>query len=420
VKTALKFRRRCLENAGQEFLKDEVGIFSAMIAAVAGLFFYPYGLTLMFILFSLLAFSASIAWANEMRYYNIEEKTSLSLVASLAFIGGLILVLVGGYFGGVMYIADVQYAQAISKSDDRESAGLLVSAINLNGNDDRYYRTASQTALDLLAGELNNPSEGTAQERTERVQNYTSSAVSLARRATEISPDDTANWANLGEVYQNLLTLVPNADRLSEEAYLKAAELRPNDANYYNRIGMLYLSKFEALRRLSTRASGTTLQQIADEAAISLEKSAEGLRKAIEIAPNFGIAIYNLGAVYDRQNKINEAIVELEKIIPANPSQPGLNFELGLLYYRAGRKNEALEQLQRAVLLAPDYSNARWYMALIYEERGDLEAAIRELETIQSVEVNRDNQTLINKVNDLRGGRVAIPPGRVIDQQPIN
>ena len=94
-------------------------------------------------------------------------------------------------------------------------------------------------------------------------------------------------------------------------------------------------------------------------------------------------------------------------------------FELGLLYYRAGRKNDAFNALQRAVFLAPDYANARWYLALIYEERKDLDPAIEQLERILSAEVNKNNQLVISKLQDLRAGRTKIPPGNVLDQQPI-
>lgn len=419
IKMIIVFRDYCAKYSGSDFLKEDTGVFSSLISAIVAFFFYPFSLSLMFVFFTLLALAAVISWNKELKSYNIELKTSLSLVSSLAFIGGLILALVGGYFGSTYYLADVKYAKAIAQDDSQEAASLLVSAINLNGNDDRYYRSASQVALNLLSAELNNPSQGSTQERNQRIQNYVSSAVTLAQRATQISPDNSVNWVNLGNVYQNLLAVVDSADRLSEEAYLKASELRPGDANYFNRIGMLYLSKYELLRQLAPSVRGTALQNLINQANDAIVKSEENFKKAIEIAPNFGVAIYNLGAVYDRQNKVNEAVGELEKIITANPNQPGLNFELGLLYYRAERKTEALQQLEQAILLAPDYSNARWYAALIYEEQGNFEKAIEYLEHVLNIETNKDNQVLKDKLTQLREGRQSVPPLDVIEQEPL-
>ena len=83
------------------------------------------------------------------------------------------------------------------------------------------------------------------------------------------------------------------------------------------------------------RASFTKLIKKTDGLLNLKDKPEENLRKAVELSPNFGLAIYSLGVVYERQGKVNEAIKELEKVFPANSNQPGLAFELGLLYYRA-------------------------------------------------------------------------------------
>ena len=415
VKIFFRVRHYLKMDGGKEIIKGNVGVLASSVAAVVALFLYPFNLTLFLVLFVFLGLAVLSLHDDTRKDFNIENKIHLSLISSLGFIGGLILVLVGVYFTAIMYVGDVQYAKAINAPDNQRATSLFVEAINWNGNDDRYYRSASQATLNLLAQEVNKPQDV---DRDNRIQNYVTTSISLAKRATEIGPLGTVNWSNLGFVYQNLLSLVDGVDALSESAYLKAAELRPGDPNFQYRIGVLYLAKFDLIKQLvaTRRANADTVASIAQDA---IDKSENGFKKAIEVSPNFGLAIYNLGAVYDRKGEIAEAISQLEKIVPFNGNQPGLAFELGLLYYRAGRKNDAFNELQRAVVMLPDYANARWYLALILEERGDIELAIGQLEKILSVDVNKDNEVVSAKLNDLKAGKTAIPPAKVLDQKPI-
>lgn len=407
-----RFKKSVLIIRDIELLREDIGILASLITLVAALFLYPLNLTMTLFLYLFMGLSVLVVFGDDRKEFNIEEKASLSLGSSLGFIGGLVLVLVGLYFSVTIYISKVTYAQAVVNSDNIKATSMLVSSINWNNRSDVYYRTASLAALRLLAEELNKPASN---ERNAKIQNYVSNSVSLARRATEISPQESLNWDNLGFVYQNLLTIVEGVDKLSEDAYLTASKLRPGDPIFAYKTGMLYLSKFDNYGRLnaSQRAG------VAKDAQAALAKAAEHLKRSTELSTNFGLAIYNLGVVYERQGRLTEAIQQLEKVAPANSNQPGLAFELGLLYYRAGRKDEALNALRGAVVLAPEYSNARWYLALILEERKDLDGAIQQLERILDIDVNKDNPVVVAKLNELKTGKNKIPPDRVLDQQPL-
>ena len=410
-----KFKHYALENHGQQFVKEDMGVLASSVALLVALFLYPFNLTLSLLLFVFMGLAVLALFSNRKKEFNIEERPTLSLASSLGFIGGLILVLMGVYFGATTYMGDVKYANALSSTDNEVAANLIVEAINWNGKDSRYYQMASQTALTLLNTELKKP---VSAERDSRIQNYVTTSINLARRATEVAPEDTLTWGNLGFIYQNLISIVDGVDKLSEDAYMKASELRPGDPVFAYRIGMLYLGKIDLLAQL-VNAKRATAAQINPFAKDAIQKAEENLRKAVELSPNFGLAIYNLGIVYDRQGKINEAVAQLEKIVAANSNQAGLAFELGLLYYRANRKEDAFNQLQRAVLLAPNYANARFYLALIFEERGNLDAAIDQLENILKEDINKDNKVIIDKITELKAGRTTIPPGKVTDAKPL-
>ena len=396
--------------------EGDIGIISGVAALIAGMFLYPFNLTLMFVAYVAIGLMAVSLWGDEKKLFNVEERASTSLISSLGFIGGLILVLVGSYFGAALYVSDVKYARALASKDINQANNLLGEAINWNGQDDRYYRASSQVALSLLSTELNKKDNST--DKTAKIQNYLASAINLAKRAAEVAPRESNNWSNLGDVYQSLTGLIEGVDKLAEDSYLKASELRPGDASFYNKIGSMYLAKSDLARQLSA-GGGANAAKFQQEIIPDLNKAEENFKKAIELSDSFGLAIYNLGTVYDRMGKVREAIGQLEKIAPYNSNQPTLAFELGLLYYRDNQKDKAFSQLQRAVLLSPNFANARWYLALLYEERLDIPSAIGQLQKILSADANKDNQTVLTKLDELQRGKKTIPPKKVLDQKPI-
>jgi tetratricopeptide (TPR) repeat protein len=389
------------------------GIFAAAAAGSVAMFLYSFNLTLLFVFFAILAMIGLVTGAKGHKVVNIEDRPAFSLASSLGFIGGLIAVLTGVYFITIHYLADVDFATAQTQGDNNIAAQQLVSAINWYPSD-RYYRQASQVSLGLLTSELQTNRQSA--DRATRIQNLIVSSRDLAIQATKLEPKESNNWFNLGSVYESLVGLVDNADKFAEDSYREAAKLRPGDASFENRIGSMYLGKSELQRQLA-RSAGVNGARFNQEADAALLKAEESFKAAIELSPNYGLAIYNLAAVYDRQGKVSDAIGQIEKIAPFNAQDPNLMFQLGLLYYRANRKDDAFAAMQQAVFLNPSFANARWYLGLLYEERKDLPAAIEQMEKI--LETNKDNTTVQQKIADLRKGITVFPPGKVTDQQPL-
>ncbi|MBX4211604.1 MAG: tetratricopeptide repeat protein [Candidatus Yanofskybacteria bacterium] len=390
-------------------------VLAVLTSVMVALFLYPFNLTLMFFLYITAALGGLIILGQAKHTWDIEEKPFVSLASSLGFIAGLIMVLAGSYFTVAQYLADTTYAQATAEPVNDKAVALYMRAVNWSGKNDRYYRAASQGALNLLSAEVNSNDRNDPQ-RPARIQNYIASTIDLAKSATNADPHESNNWFNLANTYQSLIGLVDGVDRLAEDAYLKALETRPGDASIANRIGSMYLAKADLDRQLA-RSAGSNADRFLQDADASLVKAETYFNQAIGLAGNYGLAIYNLGAVYDRQGKVNDSIRQLERIIPYNANQPNLLFELGLLYYRVGRKDDAKAALERAVVLSSSFANARWYLGLIYEERGDFDSAIAQMEKI--LENNKDNTIVLQKIEDLKAGKTQFPPEKVTDQKPL-
>ena len=388
----------------------------ATLCAVGAAFvLYPFNMTLMFVAYVVLALAVLTLWGDTSHVYDAEHNVAVSLVSSLGFIGGLILVLVGAYFGVSAYIGDVQYAHALGEQDISKASADLVSAINWNGQSDVYYRTASQAALGLLSQELAKKADPKDTQQSTRINNYMSSAINLAKKATDLGPRESLNWDNLGNVYQNLLGLVGGVDSLSASAYQKAATLRPGDPSFYNEIGNLYLTESQLLLQAANGSQNAV--QLKQQATTSLALAETNFKQAVDMSNNYGLAIYNLGIVYDQEGKLTDAIKQLEKIAPFNTDQPNLLFELGLLYYRNNQLDQAFSTLQQVLVLQPNYSNAMWYLGLIYEQRKDIPNAIAEMQAILAIDANKTNQTVLDKLQQLQAGQAA--PVKGVNQKPL-
>ena len=390
------------------FAFEASGVLASTIALAVAMFLYPWSLSIQLIWYALLALASLVIASNRSRTIDIEARPFYSLATSLSFIVGLILVLTGAYFFTVRYIADIAFARAMSQQDPAVALDQVVKAINLK-TDDYYLRTASQLTLRVLQAEIAKPSAQRDADYTAHIQNLLASAVQLAQKATALQPREADNWNNLGLVYQSMTGFVDNVEGLAEESFNKAAELRSGDPTYANQIGTMWLTRADLLRQ-----AGSKDAKLISDALNQAEKS---FKAAIDISLSFGRAIYNLGAVYDRQNKVPEAIKQLEKIAPYNANEPTLMFELGLLYIRNGQKDTAIAALRRAALLAPQFANARWYLALLLEEKGDITGALDQLHQIEKD--NPDNTDLKQKIAQLEAGQRTIPPAKVIDSGPL-
>ena len=55
---------------------------------------------------------------------------------------------------------------------------------------------------------------------------------------------------------------------------------------------------------------------------------------------------------------------------------------------------------------------------MVYEERGDLENALKQVEEIEKL--NPNNELVQQRLAQLRAGQRTIPPGKVLDKQPLD
>ena len=120
------------------------------------------------------------------------------------------------------------------------------------------------------------------------------------------------------------------------------------------------------------------------------DQAQEQLKKTLDLDPNFPGARVTLGLVYAEQGKLDEAIIELQKVrqIVGEKSSYGLG-ALGYVYAKAGKKDEAHNVLERLLEFSKQGYSMSVGIASVYTGLGDKDGAF---EWLEKAYLERDGQ----------------------------
>ncbi|EKD99395.1 MAG: hypothetical protein ACD_22C00272G0002, partial [uncultured bacterium] len=210
-----------------------------------------------------------------------------------------LLVIVGSFFWGRVYIAEVYMQRALmasAKNDASTMYRMMAGAINTNPARDSYHSTYAQTNI-LLANNLSAKTDITEDEKT-AVQNFISQAIRSTRAATEVlNPLNVNNWETRAFVYKALTGAAKDADQWTISAYSNAIQLDPTNARLRLELGYVYFGQKDYLN------------------AANLFRQATGLKN------DYANAHYNFGHALQELKSYNEAQREYEttqKLLPAD------------------------------------------------------------------------------------------------------
>jgi predicted O-linked N-acetylglucosamine transferase (SPINDLY family) len=117
-----------------------------------------------------------------------------------------------------------------------------------------------------------------------------------------------------------------------------------------------------------------------------LAEAVEALKQAIALNPGFAEAYGNLGDVYWRMERREDACICFRKVTECLPDFPRGHYRRGSALAQTGNRDEALASLERAVALAPSYPDPLAALATLYLQHQEWQAAIpcyRTLLTLQ-------------------------------------
>jgi len=119
-----------------------------------------------------------------------------------------------------------------------------------------------------------------------------------------------------------------------------------------------------------------------------LDEAIVEFKKALSIDPYFAEAHNNLGIVYRKKGLIKEAMDELNKALKIKPDYTLAHYTLGLAYEELNRLDESIFEYKKVLAIDPDYAEAYNKLGLIYEKKGMLDEAIEEYKKALSINPN--------------------------------
>ena len=190
-----------------------------------------------------------------------------------------------------VYAADYYFQQSLnaaSQNQGKATYDLQIKTVDLAPRSDRYRVAYSNTNL-ALANSLSSAGDLSDQDR-QTVATLIQQAIREARLATQINPNRAGNWANLANVYKNLVNFADGADQFAQAAYVRAIQLDPANPALRLDLGGLFYSQS------------------------NYDLARDRFAEAIQLKPNLANAYYNLSYVYQRQEKWLEAYQAMQQV----------------------------------------------------------------------------------------------------------
>jgi Flp pilus assembly protein TadD len=126
-------------------------------------------------------------------------------------------------------------------------------------------------------------------------------------------------------------------------------------------------------------------------AAADYQSAERGFQSVLHVEPRNIAALSNLGVIYSRTNRVDEAITVYRRALQLSPDDKALLMNLGLAYLRREEHSRALPLFARVVAIDPQHLQARQLLAVCRAYTGQLEPAIRDLEALRTAAPRDEN-----------------------------
>jgi len=128
-----------------------------------------------------------------------------------------------------------------------------------------------------------------------------------------------------------------------------------------------------------------------DLAAADYQSAERGFQAVLREEPRNVAALSNLGVIYSRTGRADEAITVYRRALRLSPNDKAILLNLGLVYLRQEDHARALPLLARVVALDPQHLQARQLLAVCRAYLGQLEPAIRDFEALHAAAPHDEN-----------------------------
>lgn len=194
-----------------------------------------------------------------------------------------------------------QAQQALSRNDGKQVYDHHLTAIRSLPQMTGYHLSYSQVNLSLASALSQKKDELTESDR-QNISGLISQAIKEGKLATNLSPNNSLAWQNLGNIYKNLINVAGGVEQFALESYAQAVALDPG--NPVLRVefgGLLY-------------QIGQTTKKPADQP-ILYSRAQNEFQTAIQLKPDYPNAYYNLSKLLETVKDYQNAVLSLQKAI---------------------------------------------------------------------------------------------------------
>jgi serine/threonine protein kinase/tetratricopeptide (TPR) repeat protein len=104
--------------------------------------------------------------------------------------------------------------------------------------------------------------------------------------------------------------------------------------------------------------------------------------EALELDPDYGVALCELGYVFTNKREYEKAIGYFERYASVSPGDANPFDSMGEMYFRMGKLDEAIAKYKEALDVKPDFSISGRWLAYIYGLKEDYTGAMRSLDEL--------------------------------------
>jgi len=204
-------------------------------------------------------------------------------------------------------------------------------------------------------------------------------AVLVLRKAVKLEPRHSAAWRSLGD--QLAVAGDGAGSRAAYEQHYAASVRSPELIEAIELLRAGKLAKAERLARdfLKRHPADISAIRILADIGIKLgqfDDARKLLERCLELAPDFHLARHNYANLLVRQQKLEAAATEAEKLLAVEPGNPNFLILKGIVLVRKGDHGEALEIFERVLRHYPNQARAQMSYGHTLKTVGRLDESI--------------------------------------------
>jgi tetratricopeptide (TPR) repeat protein len=301
--------------------------------------------------------------------FSLKASPKFALTLALIFMVVSASVIFLFVFVGKVIVADT-YIGSIGKDKiSDESINKVVGAINLYGNESRYYTALAQINMALANQEV---LKNEADRDVNKIQGYLNNAIALSQKASSLAGQDVGTAEALAQIYDNSGYYVQNSFQLAIDSYQKALELEPFNPNFIVKMGQVKLNQVAVEKDQNAKKK-------------LVEDARDLFQKAVDEKENFSVGYYQLALTKDALGDVDGAIDSMTNALKNERDNLNLIFNLARLYQErgAGDDNATAESLYSYILSINEKEiNTHFSLGSLYEKTNRKDEAVKEYKKV--------------------------------------